>query len=275
MSARLVRARPLMGTLVTIQLDANDMLRDVSSMMAQTFAVMTRIASVMSAHDAHSDLGRMSRARSGEVMQLDVHTWHVLQAAKHWAAKSHGAFNPALAGKVLAHKGTRPGLLGHEALSTHLADVALLDDHCVRMAAPVALDVGGIAKGYALDQAAAVLQQRGCQRAILNAGGDLRVVGERRWPVEVRHAGTKLRDRKGCDVRFMREGALATSVIDARETQFVRTVAGRGWTWRSATVWARDGMTADILTKWALQSSPLCPQLHTALRAQGARMWRT
>lgn len=275
MNDRLCRARPLLGTLVTIQLEAHECPHDASSLMEAAFAVMARMAIVMSAHDAASDLGRMSRARAGQVLQLDPHTWTVLQAAKHWTTRSRGAFNPALAGRVLAQRGVRPGLAWHAAAATRLEGVDLLDQYRVRLDAPVALDFGGIAKGYALDQAAAVLKKLGCQRAVLNAGGDLRVVGDKRWPVEIRHAGSGLRDRCGCDVRAMREGAMATSVRDAHETQFVRTVSGHGWTWRSATVWARDGMTADILTKWALQSSPLCPQLQSALRSLGARMWRT
>ena len=54
----------------------------------------------------------------------------------------------------------------------------------------VALDLGGIAKGYAVERAARWLRMRGVEHAVLNAGGDTRVLGDRRgqpWVVGIRH----------------------------------------------------------------------------------------
>jgi thiamine biosynthesis lipoprotein len=264
-----------MGTLVSIQVQAHDAMQDVGRALDDAFAVIERISSVMSAHDGQSDLGRMSRASSGQVLTLDPHTVQVIQASQHWARHSRGAFNPAFAGWVLAQRGGRPGLTWRASSATQMAALQIVSAQQVRVDAPVALDLGGVAKGYALDQAATVLMRHGCRQALINGGGDLRVLGDRRWPIDVRHAGAFLRDRRLSEMRCLGEGGIATSVRDSQATAFIATVAGGGWPWRSATVVARDCMTSDILTKWALQSSRLCPSLGAALRSHGARMWRT
>jgi thiamine biosynthesis lipoprotein len=54
----------------------------------------------------------------------------------------------------------------------------------------VRINLGGIAKGYVVEKAAAMLRQRGVEHALLNAGGDTRVIGDRRgqpWIVGIRH----------------------------------------------------------------------------------------
>ena len=56
--------------------------------------------------------------------------------------------------------------------------------------AGVRINLGGIAKGYVVERAAAMLRERGVQHALLNAGGDTRVIGDRRgqpWIVGIRH----------------------------------------------------------------------------------------
>ena len=54
----------------------------------------------------------------------------------------------------------------------------------------VRINLGGIAKGYVVERAAAMLRARGVEHALLNAGGDTRVIGDRRgqpWIVGIRH----------------------------------------------------------------------------------------
>ena len=54
----------------------------------------------------------------------------------------------------------------------------------------VRINLGGIAKGYAVERGAAILREAGVRNALLNAGGDTRVLGDRRgqpWIVGIRH----------------------------------------------------------------------------------------
>jgi thiamine biosynthesis lipoprotein len=278
----MVRARPLLGTLVTVEVDAPPAAQEAARAVEDALAVMARIAAVMSAHDPLSDLGRIARASPGQVLTVDAHTVTVLEAARHWRRLSGGAFDPLRAGRWLARRGRRPGLpadavdaaecLGPDA---GLEDMRVVSRTQLQFKQPLSLDLGGIAKGYAVDQAIGVLAAHGIGQAIVNAGGDMRVLGEPGFAVDIRHAGHGLREHRLPAVRRLRQGALATSVADAEGTDFVKTDAGARSPWRSATVLARDCMSADALTKWALQSSLLCPRLRAALRAHGARMWRS
>lgn len=264
------RARLLLGTLVTVQAEAP------VSVLEEALDVIAHIGHVMSAHDLDSDLGRLARASEGAELALDRHTVTVLRYAQHWAYVSGGCFNPSHAAHELASQGLRPGVHISHATGT-LRDVQLLSAHRVRMRLPVCLDLGGIAKGYAVDQAVAVLHARGVCSALVNAGGDMRALGPRSWPVDVRHAGVRLNDQRFMGLRHLCHGALATSVGRPENAEFVplQTHGQKKPIWHSATVRARDCMTADVLTKWALQSSLLSPALKANLRTQGAQMWRS
>jgi thiamine biosynthesis lipoprotein len=158
-----------------------------------------------------------------------------------------------------------------------LNQLKVLSSNQVRVAQPMGLDLGGIAKGYAVDQAIAALQTHGVTCALVNAGGDLRVIGSRAWTLDVRHAKRSLRDRQVRALRHCVEGAVATSVAGVHNPEFVPTRGLSRHTpmWQSATVRAHDCMTADVLTKWALQSSLLCPSLTSTLRQCGGQMWRS
>jgi thiamine biosynthesis lipoprotein len=265
----------MMGTWVSIQIAAADPLLDAGTAMRSAFERMSHIARVMSAHESESDLGRLSRAQPGEVISLDPHTVTVLRAAQYWNRRSGGAFNPAVAGWRLARQGVRPGLNATCPAPATLADVEFVSSQGVRLPSSLCLDVGGIAKGYAVDQAAECLLRHGVTSALINAGGDLRVVGRPAWRVEVRHSDLQLRDRVWGEGLRLSEGAVATSSTIPPDTQFVPTTGRRGRAWRNATVQAPDCMTADVLTKWAMQSTRLCPSLKSALREHRARMWRS
>lgn len=93
---------------------------------------------------------------------IPVHpsTWELLKLAKRLNELSDGIFDPCLP--------CRPGVL---------ADVELLRQREVRCRAPVMLDFGGFAKGYAVDQAIEALQHHDCLAGLVNAGGDLRAFG--------------------------------------------------------------------------------------------------
>jgi thiamine biosynthesis lipoprotein len=75
-----------------------------------------------------------------------------------------------------------------------------------------ALDLGGIAKGFALDRAAAILREHGVTDALINAGGDLRALGrrgERPWRIGIRHP--RKRDRVLAVVALRPGEAVVTS----------------------------------------------------------------
>jgi hypothetical protein len=122
------------------------------------------------------------------------------------------------------------------------------DDH-VRFRRPVTIDLGGIAKGFAVDRAVEALQKAGAISGIVNAGGDLRVFGEHAQEVQIRHP---LYPGRTAGMVRLRDRALATSaryfapaLFDGRSRQPLPDEI-------SVTVAARDCLTADALTKIAL-----------------------
>jgi thiamine biosynthesis lipoprotein len=270
------RARPLLGTVVSIHLhDAALTPAQREAAFSAAFDGVAHIGRVMSAHASDSDLARLSQATAGAVLTLDPHTVHVLQAAQYWQRVSHGAFNPGWAATRLSAAGQRPGLTRLHPASAGLHALEVLSDTTVKLQHAIQLDLGGIAKGYAVDCAITKLQQHGVVHALVNAGGDMRAIGSTVWPVDVRHAQHHVMDvcLRGCP--SLQHQALATSVAAPINSEFVHVRRFSKQRWRSATVQAPDCMTADVLTKWALQSTDLCPQLRSVLRAHQARMWRS
>jgi len=270
------RARPLLGTVVSIHLNDAALTpaqREVA--FSAAFDEVAHIGRVMSAHAPDSDLARLSQVAAGAVLMLDPHTVHVLRAAQYWQRVSHGAFNPGRAATRLCVAGQRPGLTRLNAPSVGLHALEVLSDTKVKLQHAIQIDFGGIAKGYAVDCAITRLQQHGVVDALVNAGGDMRAIGSTVWPVDVRHAQHHVMDLRMRACQTLQHRALATSVAAPLNPEFVPGRRLQKQRWRSATVQAPDCMTADALTKWALQSSDLCPQLRNVLRAHKARMWRS
>jgi thiamine biosynthesis lipoprotein len=121
------------------------------------------------------------------------------------------------------------------------------------------LDLGGIAKGYAADEALKVLAKHGLTRALVAAGGDIAVKdpppGKTGWTIAIAPVDAK---KEGPRNLILANGAVSTSgdaeqyvVIDGkRYSHIVDPRTGIGLVGRmSATVVAPDGITADSLTK--------------------------
>jgi thiamine biosynthesis lipoprotein len=202
----------------------------------------------------------------------------IVQASK-LAAQSDDLFNPAI-GKLVKlwgfHSDTLPSgpppsqeeIQALVAQHPRMADL-VIDSGRVRSRNPaVSLDFGGFAKGVALDMAMQHLRAMGIKNAIINAGGDLNVIGshgDRPWKVGVRHpqgkgvlAAVELQDGEaiytsGNYERYREhEGISYSHIIDPRTGMPVRHVA-------SVTVIDTVGARADAAA--------------TALSVAGPKEW--
>jgi thiamine biosynthesis lipoprotein len=277
------RARPMLGTLVALQarlvqaaVPSGRQIEHIHGVMEMAFRRIVDIEHAMSAHSPDSDLARLARAIPGDALTLSHHTVAVLRLAKYWHQASLGAFDPAFAADQLAARHVRPAFRGLAlARKATLRDVCVVADDTVRLQCPVRLDFGGIAKGYAVDQALSILMGGGLANVLVNAGGDLRACGEWGWPVRVRSPGTPTHTSSLKGLRWVRNAALATSTGANTNIEFVRTARSRfSRHWNSCTVHAPDCVTADALTKWGLQSDAKSPRLERFLRTHHATMWR-
>jgi FAD:protein FMN transferase len=240
--ARRRRARPLLGTVVEIDAAADQPVEILQSAIEAGFASMECIHALMSCQDPGSELSRLNRNAGNHVQRVDAHTYRVLEAALHIARLSDGAFDPCVVRQDSA--GWR--------------DVELLDGLRVRFLRPLCLDLGGIAKGYAVDLAVRTLQEMGIDQIAVNAGGDLRIAGPQPQSIRLRHPQDPSRL---AHTVTLRNAALATSAAyySRRLTQagevsaLIDPRSGAPYTGnRSISVRSHDCITADALTKVVL-----------------------
>jgi thiamine biosynthesis lipoprotein len=182
-SSSLRRCRPLLGTFVEVSAwgDATCLDRAVDA----AFSAIGRVQRLMSFHDPASELSRLNREASGAPVKVNEWTYHVLSMAREIAAASHGVFDPTVA-PTLQRWGLLPSSSKPPQSSGDWRDLELLPNLQVRFARSLTLELGGIAKGFAVDCAVAALQTGGVESGLVNAGGDLRAFGPRTQSVQLR-----------------------------------------------------------------------------------------
>ncbi len=147
-------------------------------------------------------LGQLNKAiADGEPHKIDKDMVELLGQARHFEQISRGLFNPAI-GKLIAQWGFHSsdkslGPPPDKELIARLVnarpsmqDLTINKGVVISRNKAVQLDFGGFAKGVALDWAAQLLQRQGIKNAVLNAGGDLNVIGRhgaRLWRAGIRH----------------------------------------------------------------------------------------
>src|SRR5258706_7997924 len=182
----LVRARPLLGTLVEIRCDAADAHSGAAHRALQSaFATITTVQCLMSFQSPDSELSLLNCRAHREAVTVHRWTWRVLRACAELHRASDGLFDPALAALRLVARGALPQPPGPvPSPEASFADVLFRSGQRIQFRRPLWLGLGGIAQGFAVDLAVATLRSRGVRCAVVNAGGDLRVIGAE--PVEIR-----------------------------------------------------------------------------------------
>ena len=175
------RAKPLLGTLVEISLPCDPYDGEAAFVRATdiAFSRIEAIHHAMSFHEVTSDLRTIARAAVDEIVTVTPDTWKTLLLAAEVERDSHGVFNVTIAPQLVARRRLpAPDALTNPSSATLLASsIALEPTNQLRVLQPVWIDLGGIAKGYAVDAAVVALQSAGVTAGVVNAGGDLRVFG--------------------------------------------------------------------------------------------------
>jgi len=253
------RARPLLGTLVEITAAGPD----AESAVAQAFHAVEQVHGLMSYHDRASDISRLNREAAFQPVAVHAWTWQVLAAARAFSEASGGLFDITVA-PTLTRLGYLPRHADFPRASGHAdwRDIELLPQQQVRFTRPLRVDLGGIAKGFAVDKAIETLQAHGISAGRVNAGGDLRLFGPKAETVHVRHPHSP---SLLLPLSELRNGAAATSAgyfapkhVGGRQiSPHIHPHTGQAVaSGTSATVLAADCMTADALTKIVLADCP-------------------
>jgi thiamine biosynthesis lipoprotein len=252
------RARPLLGTFVEIA-SAGAARGDTACAIEAAFDAVADVHRLMSFHDPDSDVSRLNREAS--IRDVAVHPWtyRVLETAVALQRESKGKFDIAVApalqklGRLPRHademESTAVGASSFDAIELQHDCRVRFRDRSVR------IDLGGIAKGFAVDRAVEVLRARGQWHGVVNAGGDLAAFGSRQQAIHIRDPRAPRRSL--CQV-VIADAALASSgrsfdpfaaahvsaapVIDPMTQAPATDIIG-------ATVRAPSCMIADALTK--------------------------
>jgi thiamine biosynthesis lipoprotein len=262
--------RPMLGTLVEAEANHPDPARARTAIGAG-FARIEDVDRLMSVFRADSEVSRLNSGADGVAVSDD--TLAVLGEAAALGRLSRGALDVTIRPLVrlwseAADRGRPPSAqeLDRTAVLVGFESLALdLPGRTARLrVAGAGLDLGGIAKGYAVDVAVEALAAGGIASALVNAGGDLRALGRNRdgrhWTVGLRHP---LRPDDLLLALVVADEAVATS---GNYFRYV-TVSGRRYghvlhprtgtpadTPLSATVVAPRAMRADGLATAALVS---------------------
>jgi thiamine biosynthesis lipoprotein len=256
-SDRVRRARPLLGTFVEIEV-AGAAETEMAAAIDAAFAAVARVHALMSFHDGDSDVSRLNREAWLRPIEVDAWTFRVLETAADLHRRSNGIFDVAVA-PALQAIGLLPHVNDDPPITTQARSfdaIELLDGHAVRFRhRDVRIDLGGIAKGFAVDRALGVLRGFGLASALVNAGGDLAVFGPEAQTIHLRDPRDPRRVMCSVEVRdealastarcfdlFQSAETKASAIIDPRMRAPADTVDG-------VTVRARSCMIADALTK--------------------------
>lgn len=146
------------------------------------------IHALLNAYSEDSDIGRINSAPSGMEVKVSEETFSLLCRAKTFSEMTDGAFDFTLKplsdlwgiGTEQAHVPAQEEI--EEALSKTGWQFVLLDESQTGVTLQkegMGLDLGGIAKGYASEEAVRVLKENGVENACLDLGGNIAVMGER------------------------------------------------------------------------------------------------
>lgn len=254
----------IMGTAVRVELWSEDRAAGRAAISA-VMAEMHRIDDSMSPFKPESELSRVNREAGRQAVPVSAALYDVIARSIEFSKLSDGAFDItfAAAGHLYDYRQRiRPSeeqlARAREAIGWRNLQLDP-QSSAIRFARPgVRIDLGGFAKGLAVDNGAAILRTRGIRNAIVTAGGDSYILGDRRgrpWTIGIRDP----RDAgRMAAVLPLRDVALSTSgdyerCFDqdgVRYHHLIDPATGRSPNGvRSVTVIAPDGLTSEALTK--------------------------
>lgn len=199
-------ARFLMGTDVQmkVSIDEKDDESKAKSAISKAFEEMERVESVFSAYKPDSEISKINRLRGNEKLQISREAFGLIKKSIEYSKITDGAFDITI--KPLtdlwqaAKKNNRlPSYNDIKlALSCTGYEKVILDEsvHTISFKkGGMALDLGGIAKGYATERAVKILKESGIKNAIVSSGGNLYCLGKKMdgelWVVAIRHPRNK------------------------------------------------------------------------------------
>ena len=228
------------------------------------FKRVSDLNDIMSDYEYDSELSKLSRTSgSGQAVKVSDDLWKVLVRSQEIARASNGAFDVTVGPYVQLWRRARrekklPPAENIEKVRPRVGYTnVVLKGHTVELKQPdMRLDLGGIAKGYAADEALKVLRQRGITHALAAASGDIALgdapPNQPGWKIQLLEA----QDQRGRAFLILKNCGVSTSgdlfqfveIDGKRYSHIVDPRTGIGLTDRSlVTVVAKNAFTSDSL----------------------------
>jgi len=189
------RDEAIMGTAIRVELWSEDR-RTAHAAIDAVIAEMHRIDRAMSPFKPDSELSRLNRDAVARPVTLGAELFDLIERSIEFSKLSDGAFDITYAsvGHLYDYRArTQPSRAALDEARAAIGWRNLILDRAersVRYAREgVRIDLGGFAKGHAVDRSIAILERFGIAHAMVSAGGDSRVLGDRRgrpWSVAIR-----------------------------------------------------------------------------------------
>jgi len=255
-SSSVRRAQPLLGTFVEIA--ASGAPREaLHAAIGRAFGTVADVHHLMSFYEGDSDVSRLNREAALRPVRVHPWTYEVLRLASELYEASGGLFDIAIA-DALQRLGLLPRVDADRPTTAGARSpdqpVELLSGDRVRFTrGDVRIDLGGIAKGFAVDCAVATLRACSVPRGLVNAGGDVAAFGPEPYTVDVRdprHPGRILLRVQIRDEAIASSGHAFDHVGGGPSMAIVDPGSGRpAAAAHGASVRAPSCMIADALTK--------------------------
>jgi thiamine biosynthesis lipoprotein len=186
----------IMGTRIYVEVWADDDKKGEAAIDA-VMDEMRHIDDSMSTYKPDSEVSRVNQLAAQQVMPISAELFKLLQTALDYSRITEGAFDITYASVGYMYDFRERKRPSEEQIRAALPAInyrhVILDEKArtVHFSQPgVRIDLGGIAKGYSVDCGIEVLRKLGYKHALVNAGGDSRVIGDRfgrPWIVGIRH----------------------------------------------------------------------------------------
>lgn len=259
--------REMMGTRVTVEIEAHDQTR-AASLAAEVFAEIQRLDLMMNPWNSASELASVNRKAAVAPVATTPEIIDVIQRARYYSELSGGAFDISFAsvGQHYDYRaGKAPGESELQAGRSNINYRAIVVDAGrdeVRFTKPgLQIDLGGIAKGYAVDRGIEMLRAAGIDSAVVSAGGDSRLLGgksqeasDRPRTVGIRHprregefavliplADTAISTSGDYERFFIADGVRHHHILDPQTGESAREV-------QSASILASEAIDSDALS---------------------------
>ena len=250
-----------MGTAITAEVwDVNN--SHAQQCMQRVMSEMHRINELMSPFREDTALAKINREAGQQPVTTPTELFNLIKLSFEFSRKSNGAFDISFASAGYLYDYRKKKKPTEQQLQQAIIDYRQisLDEsrQTIRFNKPgMRIDLGGIAKGYAVDNSIRILQACGIQNARVSAGGDSRLLGDRKgrpWIIGIRHprkaqgtvlalplSNTAVSTSGDYERFFEQEGERYHHILSPRTGKSVKGI----W---SVTVIGPDATTTDALS---------------------------